>query len=251
MNDSTFPHLQGATNNILRDGNGVCTDAVFVAPPKGQFWQEWPAPAAAIVASAGRRTGKLPPPVAPALSPPITKQQQAGTPKCVRFGANSCVVGKPSQSWFLESGVKPGSPTTVRSAVHYNATAYSCWHAQFNYVKSKGSCALHNTGVACEPQGCQLPSAAGSSNGTDCGNSGAWVFHSNGTISNGLLGPAGPICLSKGDMHGQGTGITVMKCTGAPNQLWQTSANADGSISISQNSTCVENNYRPNGGSRH
>ena len=94
----------------------------------------------------------------------------------MRFAAKPCVTGKQAQQWFLDTGATPadGTLTAVRSAVALNATAHSCWRAQFAFVKQKNSCALHTTAAECTA-GCEPVS----SNAT-CGKAGAWAFHARG-----------------------------------------------------------------------
>jgi hypothetical protein len=247
MNDSSAPKLQGASNNLLQNAAGVCQDAVFNAPPKGQFWSEWPVGAAAIVANAGRRGGPLPPPIAPALSPPAPEAIPGG--KCIRFASLPCVAGKPSQKWFLDDGVKPGDGklTAVRSGITTNSSTFSCWKPQFNFVKNKNTCQLHSSEIDCST-GCSPISSS-----TQCSKSNGWSFNANGTITNGETNTVGngnsthevTLCLTKGDTHGAGTAVSVAICSGAPNQQWKvTSGGSDGSYTISQNATCVDNNYK-------
>ena len=64
MNATGRPTLQGATNNKIRDDQGVCIEPTMETLGGGESWS---GVAAAVVASAGRRAGPLPPLVAPPL----------------------------------------------------------------------------------------------------------------------------------------------------------------------------------------
>jgi hypothetical protein len=101
-NNSGTPTLQGATNNKLHDGKGVCIAATVVELAQGQ---QWSGVAADVVKNAGRRTDSLPPLVAPALSPPVneTSAKTVDTTACIRFAARTCDDTKLSQRWVLVS----------------------------------------------------------------------------------------------------------------------------------------------------
>ena len=176
---------------------------------------------------------------------------------CIRFASLPCVAGKPSQKWFLGSGVTPGDGklTAVRSAVPTNSTMFSCWKPRFSFVKKKNSCQLHSSTVDCS-DGC-LPLRSP----TPCSKSSGWVFHANGTIVNGETNTVSrgnstqevALCLTKGDAHGVGHAVTVAMCTGAANQVWKATGGSDGSYTFSQSNsssgdmkaaTCIDNNYK-------
>jgi hypothetical protein len=94
---------------------------------------------------------------------------------------------------------------------------------------------------------------AGSEGDNVCGaRAGAWFFNSNGTISSAqpgmtpTTGQGFPICLTNGNGQGGDTHLSAVPCSpsAAHQQVWQTKANPDGSVTISQNGRCVDNNYR-------
>jgi len=188
-NDSSAPHLQGAVNAALQDANGTCVAPDFNFSPKGKPWMTWPAPAAAIVANAGRRAGPLPAPVAPALSPPAPAKGP-GVAACQKFALQPCVPGRAAQRWTLSDGATPtnGKLTVVRSVVATNATAHSCWKSTFQFSRQINACALHNAGVDCSSGCMPLPAGAeGVGAGAplpSCDRVGAWTFQANGTIIN-------------------------------------------------------------------
>jgi len=125
----------------------------FVSPAPGKSWAQWPPAAAAIVGNAGRRTGPLPDPVAPVLSPP------AGPPKgatgCLRLGAFPCVAGKAAQQWFLSDGTMPGDGTltVLRSArtttTSNGSTLHSCMKTNYLVSHPANTCNLHNAEIDC------------------------------------------------------------------------------------------------------
>ena len=186
-NDSSTPHLQGAVNAGLADVNGTCVAPAFHYSPKGKPWSAWPAPAAAIVANAGRRSGALPEPVAPAISPPVPAKSAPST-SCHRFAMMPCVGGKAAQRWTLSPGATPtnGKLTVVRSAVltnPSNATSNSCWEANFMFSHSVDACSQHNGAVECA-NGCMPLPSDSNTPAPSCDRAGAWTFMPNGTIIN-------------------------------------------------------------------
>jgi hypothetical protein len=54
---------------------------------------------------------------------------------------------------------------------------------------------------------------------------------------------------TEGDAHGQGEALSVQPCTGSPLQTWGFTAESDGTITVANNGSCVDNNfYVPPGG---
>ena len=193
-NDSGFPSLQGATNHNLKNADGVCIAASFIELGPGE---PWTGTAADVVSTAGRRA-EIPPPVAPALSPPVNKTaNDAHRTSCVRFAARRCDAARQSQKWLLSPGVEPGDgqPTNVKSAIERNAT---CWQAQNGGFGTKISCDFDNN-VNGAHGGCTIPGPAGKpggdacrplpnasalqSMGASCEGSQAFRFNKNGTIA--------------------------------------------------------------------
>ena len=125
----------------------------FVSPPPGKSWSQWPPLASAIVDNAGRRTGPLPDPVAPALSPPA--EPPRGSTGCLRLGAFPCVAGKVAQQWFLSGGSTPGDGklTVLRSArtttVANGSTLHSCMKTNYAVSHPADTCNLHNAEIDC------------------------------------------------------------------------------------------------------
>lgn len=268
-NDSSPPSLEGATNNGLRDADGVCVAATIVKLEDGQ---RWTGTAADVVINAGRREGSLPPPIPPKLSPPVNDSaNNLQLRACVRFAARLCNASKPSQRWILSAGVTPGDgrPTSVRSAVPRNA---SCWQANNCGYGSSLSCDVdRNTNgahggspIPGSTDGCKaLPNAT--SNLTDhCAHNQAFVFNPNGTIALAMQstdrGQYMHHCVQVVDTATGGgsdpdpvlqVGLSdcVISATIAepsqPSQTWNVTKNDDGTISISQGSLCIDNNYRP------
>lgn len=101
----------------------------------------------------GRRSGAIPDPVPPALSPPAAPLPSDGN-VCVRLAVLPCDSSNDAQRWFVsvDADGKPvmEKPTSVRSAVYTNATMRSCWRAQFQRQQPANTCALHNAHVLCE-----------------------------------------------------------------------------------------------------
>ena len=92
-NDSGRLNMQGATNNALYDADGKCVDPV-INQLELKPGEPWPAEAAAIIANAGRRTGKqVVRPTIPPLSP--TSAQHASDPFPRRSGSRmaGCPLG--------------------------------------------------------------------------------------------------------------------------------------------------------------
>ena len=254
----THVHVQGATNNALRNADGKCVDPVINHLKLGPT-DPWPTEAAAIVANAGRRSGKdLVRPTVPPLSPPVPPGP-AGLPSCIRFGIQPCVVGKKSQQWLLSAGVKPGDGkyTTVQSA---DATGSggrdggSCMATQVAPLKK--SCNANNHGTVDCVQDCKPLPSPGTTD--PCALYQAWQFFANGTIQNGGLqnvtnhARTGTdkyfVCLTS---HQQGAGkpaaVNSFNCSTDPKiaatQKWIATANSDGSITIKQNGLCLDNNF--------
>jgi hypothetical protein len=190
-NDSGAPNMQGATNSKLHDVNGVCVAPTIVELAPGQ---QWTGTAAEVVASAGRRStpGPL---VAPAVSPPVNAtQNQLDTQTCMQFGVRPCDKSKASQKWRLMSGVTPGDgrPTTIKSAVEYNATCMQANNGGFgngitvdylsNVDGGHGGCPSQDMDAdGCKP----LPTQPYDPNNktSTCGYDQAFVFNPNGTIA--------------------------------------------------------------------
>jgi hypothetical protein len=203
--------MQGGTNDMLHNAEGVCVAPTIVQLAPGA---QWTGVAADVVSTAGRRAtpGPL---VAPAVSPPVNKTVEQTQHACVRFAARTCDATKASQKWQLMSGVKPGDgkPTTIKSAIPKNATCMQVENGakiSVNYDSNTngahGGCKSKLSG----PDGCKvLPPADGANprhthdsifhhrfhetvrvfgfagyNGTNaCDYDQAFVFNANGTIA--------------------------------------------------------------------
>jgi hypothetical protein len=190
-NDSGAPNMQGATNSKLHDVSGVCIAPTIVQLAPGQSWT---GTAAEVVASAGRRStpGPL---VAPAVSPPVNAtQNNLDTQTCVKFGVRPCDNSKNSQKWRLMSGVTPGDgkPTTIKSAVEYNATCMQAGNGGFgsgitvdylsNVNGGHGGCPSQDMDAdGCKPLPTQPYDPKNKS--STCRYDQAFVFNKNGTIA--------------------------------------------------------------------
>ena len=215
-NNSDCAWLGNTTNRDVRDADGKCAN-VSIVNINGS--DTWPAPAAAIIANAGRRIGELPEAVAPAISPPSPSWPPSknytpcnnpapGPPGPPRgqFTTQLCRQDAAGQSWELSPGVVPGDEKITNVRLH-PLTAGGCAHNECGCWEIEACATGDGARVSCN-WGCKaaLPSNCKS----DCDCNGAWSLNGNGTITSMMDGK----CLQVSG--GKGSAVDVAKCTGDP-----------------------------------
>lgn len=234
-NNSGAPNLEGDANRDVRDAHGKCINVSITALKSGE---PWPAAAQAIISAAGRRSGPLPTPMAPALSPPAPhwpppNYTECNTPKPGppgppapphgSFTAAPCNPGSASQAWTLSPGVAPGDSHATNVQL---ATAVACWEIT---GCAEGDGAAVGCGYGCKP----VPTSCAS----HCDCNGAWSTNSNGTITSVMDGK----CLQVS--NGKGSSINVATCTGKPNQLFTfvpSGVTVNRTYTVRQGDLCVD-----------